>query len=164
MGERVERVEFSYTELLVRYFPFVNHMTDGDLKLELMHLSPRDNVKDWVPSFHFFMLSDDNHAGQIRLRVGRTPELLLYRGHIGYEVEPEYRGRHFAARSVMLLLPLVRALELRRAVVTCDPENLPSRRSIEIAGGIHENTVEVPETEPMYMAGARQRMRYVFHL
>jgi len=157
-------MEFSYTELLVRFVPFINELTDGELRLELMHLSPRDLVKDWVPAFCFAMRCGESHAGQIQLRVGQMPELVLYRGHIGYGVDPAYRGKRFAARSVRLLLPLARALELRRIVITCDPENMPSRRSIEIAGGTYENTVDLPESEEMYIAGARKRMRFLFSL
>lgn len=81
--------EFSYTELLVRYVPFIDQLTDNELSLELMHLSPRDLVKDWVPAFYFSMRCKENHAGQIQLRVGQIPEILLYRGHIGYGVDPE---------------------------------------------------------------------------
>jgi tagatose 1,6-diphosphate aldolase len=156
----MENRALSYTELLVRYVALVDVLVDGDLRLELMQLSPQDPVKEWVPAFCFSMLSAESHVGSIQLRVGQMPELLLYRGHIGYGVDPAYRGNHFAARSVAILLPLARAVELRKLVITCDPENVPSRRTIEIAGGIYENTVDLPETEPMYLAGARQRMRY----
>lgn len=81
--------------------------------------------------------------GTIRLRIDSTAKLRLP-GHIGFDVEPKFRGHHYAARSCRLLLPLARAHGLSSVWITCDPKNMASIRSCELAGGKYIETVRIP--------------------
>ncbi len=56
-------------------------------------------------------------------------------GHVGYAVVPWKRRRGIATRALALLLPLARGAGLRRILLTCDKDNIPSRRVIEANGG-----------------------------
>ena len=91
----------------------------------------------------------------INLWVGSTSHIERYAGHIGYGVHEEFRGRRYAARSVMLLLPLARRLGLDPLWITCDPENLASRRSLELAGAEFIEIVDVPEDCGMRKYGGK---------
>jgi predicted acetyltransferase len=102
--------------------------------------------------------------GSIRLRIGRTRPLAGWCGHIGYGVDEKARGRRYAARSCQLLFPLAYAHGLRTLWITCDPENLASRRTCEIAGGEYIDTVRVPKGTEMYSEGKRRVRRYRFDL
>jgi tagatose 1,6-diphosphate aldolase len=64
----------------------------------------------------------------------------------------------------MLLFPLAYAHGLRTLWITCDPKNIASRRTCEIAGGRYVNTVRVPTGTEMYEAGRRWVRRYKFDL
>jgi predicted acetyltransferase len=86
--------------------------------------------------------------------------IVLYRGHIGYSVEPGYRGHHSAARSVRLLVPLAAAHGLNPVWITCDPDNLASRRTCELAGAELVEIIDIPTNEEMYQRGVRQKCRY----
>lgn len=85
--------------------------------------------------------------GKVRLRVGLTAMLRLYGGHIGYEVDEPFRGHRYAARSCRLLAPLMQALGIDTAVITCNPDNIPSAKTIESLGAQLVATKEV-EVEP----------------
>ncbi len=116
----------------------------GDLELRLADYSVHTFHR--VPTYFFRMMSINRaeELGTINLRIGSTPHLERYAGHIGYGVHSAHRGHHYAARSVELLLPFARSLGLDPLWITCDPDNAASRRSLEIAGAEFFEIVEVP--------------------
>ena len=65
-------------------------------------------------------------AGSISLRLGHSPNLDMYLGHIGYHVLPPARGHRYALRACRLLLPLARMHGHRQLWITCNPENAAS--------------------------------------
>jgi predicted acetyltransferase len=116
----------------------------GDLELRLSDYSIHSFHR--VPTYSFRMFSRQSEAemGQINLRIGSNPHLERYAGHIGYGVHRAHRGHHYAARSLILLMPLARRLGIDPVWITCDPENVASRRSLEIAGAEFVEIVDVP--------------------
>jgi predicted acetyltransferase len=137
-------------------------LQDGDLLLILDRYLTADPEREWLPSYHFKMMREGtaNVAGRINLRIGNTERIVLYRGHIGYLVEPEYRGDRFAARSLRLLLPLAAAHGLNPLWITCNPDNIASRRSCEIAGAELVEIIEIPPDDELQLQGIRQKCRY----
>jgi predicted acetyltransferase len=135
---------------------------DGELELVLTERSPGDPAKGLAPAYQFKMVlaGRDEEIGSIRLRVGNSEELVLYAGHIGYGVRPEYRGHRYAARACRLLLPLARDHGLNPVWITCNPDNLASRRTCELAGATLVDVVDLPEDSDMYQRGERQKRRY----
>jgi predicted acetyltransferase len=116
----------------------------GDLELRLADYSVHAFHR--VPTYFFRMMSIERaeELGTINLRIGSTLHLECYAGHIGYGVHSAHRGHHYAARSMVLLLPFARSLGLDPLWITCDPDNTASRRSLEIAGAELVEIVEVP--------------------
>jgi tagatose 1,6-diphosphate aldolase len=129
---------------------------------------PADPARGWVPQYNFWMRLHDppgrpapvRIAGGVGLRVGTTDSIALYYGHIGYHVYPPARGRHYAERACRLLLPLARGHGLRTLWITCDPRNVASRRTCERLGMHFVETVAVPQTDPLYARGEREKCRY----
>ncbi|MBI1256504.1 MAG: GNAT family N-acetyltransferase [Chloroflexi bacterium] len=103
---------------------------------------------------------DGQEMGRIDLRLGNSMPIVMYAGHIGYAVFPEYRGQHYAARSVKLLLPLARKHGLNPLWITCNPDNFASRRTCELAGGQMVEIVELPKNNEMYLRGEPRKCRY----
>jgi predicted acetyltransferase len=149
-------------------FPFVDPgpLVDGELSLRLLRNYTHRFATDVIPGGYDFQMWDAAAdpacpAGGIRLRVGKDTEYLrLYCGHVGYDVNPDKRGRRFAERSVRLLLPLARQHGVRELWITCNPDNLASRRTCERLGMELVEIVRVAEHLDMFKRGNAQKCRY----
>ncbi len=137
-------------------------LVDDDLELVVQERYPGNIARGWSPSYRFSMIHRQSHAkmGEIELRIGMTEHLRLYAGHIGYGVYGPYRGHHYAARSVLLLLPLARHYDLTPLWITCNPDNYASRRTCELAGFEFVEIVDLPPDTDLYREGERQKCRY----
>ena len=136
-------------------------LIDGELELVVAELYEGDPTINRVPAYKFKMtLVGGEEMGNIDLRIGNINHLVMYGGHIGYRVEPEHRGHHYAARAVKLLLPLARSHGMTTLWITCNPDNTASRRTCELAGAQFVEIVSLPEDTDMYLEGERQKCRY----
>lgn len=135
-------------------------LQDDDLRLELDGFGPHPVHK--VPTYHFRMVHSGSgeEMGTIRLRAGSTRHIEMYAGHIGYAVHEPFRGHRYAARAVRLLVPMTHRLGLNPLWITCDPENLASRRTLELAGAEFVEVVDVPRDCVIYQSGHPKKCRY----
>ncbi len=149
-------------------FAPIETLTDGVVDLVLEEREPADPVKGHVPSYHFRISRHDDPTkiGGIRLRVGdvRSTPSLLTSGHIGYEVDPSAQGHGYAARACRLVRVVARAHDMDRLIITCDPENVASRRTCERIGARLLGRYVVPPDHPMFRDGRREVLRYEWEL
>lgn len=138
----------------------VRPLVDGELELHLVERTLGDPQRQRVPAYRFDMVVGGVKAGSISLRVGSGAFIEQYAGHIGYGVEYEFRGHRYAARACQLLFALARQHELTMLWITCNPENVASRRTCELIGGELVDIVDVPVETDMYKEGDRQKCRY----
>ena len=118
-----------------------------------------------VPARFYRILNDaGKHVGNINLRLPsdqNTGEAITrFAGHVGYEVFPEHRGHRYAAQAVRLLIPAARDGGLHTLWITCDPENMASRRTLELAGAEYVETVAVMYHHAIFLAGHPRKCRY----
>jgi tagatose 1,6-diphosphate aldolase len=139
-------------------------LVDRDLELHLVEITPGDPAKNIVPAYKFEMRVAGARVGDCDLRVGTTERLERYGGHIGYGVEEPHRGNRYAARACRLLLPVAREQGMQVLWITCNPENIASRRTCELAGGEFVDIVSLPPDIDMYARGERYKCRYRFVL
>jgi len=137
-------------------------LRDDRIILRLVATQPADPLKNWVPYyvFHIMTAKTAHRAGEIHLRIGDTEHMRLYGGHVAYGVRPEFRGNHFAGRALRLLMPLALRHGLSELWITCNPENLPSRRTCEFAGAELIEIIALPPDVDMYSKGERHKCRY----
>lgn len=100
-------------------------------------------------------------AGEIALRVGED-ESLFYLGHIGYHVDPPFRGHSAALHACRLCVPVFHELGMRTFVITTDEDNLPSILTCERLGCILESTVDVPLWCRQEFSISERKRRYVY--
>lgn len=101
----------------------------------------------YVPSVVYLAAreKDDRLVGIMDFRRRLNPYLLNYGGNIGYSVRPSERGKGYAAQMLRLVLPKCRAAGESRVLITCEADNIASRKTILRAGGKLENTLETTE-------------------
>ena len=68
--------------------------------------------------------------------------LLNYGGHIGYSVRKSERNKGYAKSMLKYACSFLFSLALDKVLVTCDHENIASKKSIESCGGVLENIVK----------------------
>lgn len=93
-----------------------------------------------VPMTERWLIVDGVFVGRINLRHRLNDPLLNWVGHIGYAVRPTARQRGYATAALTAMLPVAAALGIEQALLTCDEDNLVSRRIIEAFGGVYEDT------------------------
>lgn len=93
----------------------------------------------WVPCTTLWYLDGVHYLGRLAIRHRLTPHLLEQGGHIGYDVRRSARRQGHATAMLRAALPAARGLSIGRALVTCDADNVASRRVIERNGGVLED-------------------------
>ena len=104
------------------------------LRAQALEESPRPD--GYVPSTTLWWTEDDAYLGRLAIRHRLTPQLREMGGHIGYDVRPSARRRGHATAMLRDALPPARALGIESALVTCDVDNIASRKVIEANGGV----------------------------
>ena len=120
--------------------------SDGVIDLVPIHIgSPNRELGFGHEQVWKITLHNERHEiGQLSYRDGES-RCVYYYGHIGYHIDPPYRGNHYAWRACRLIAPEVRLSGKSSVVITCDPDNIPSRKTCIKLGGVYEGTVHVPE-------------------
>jgi RimJ/RimL family protein N-acetyltransferase len=130
------------------------------VRVKFIGVMAGDTPRGLVPYYHFRILTGgDTEAGHINFRVGDTEHVRLYAGHIGFVISEAFRGRRLAYQACRAIAPFVRSIQ-RAVIITCDPDNYPSRRTIERLGARFIDEVAVPPHDPQYQRGTRSKRRY----
>ncbi|MFL0248606.1 GNAT family N-acetyltransferase [Candidatus Clostridium stratigraminis] len=100
--------------------------------------------KGFVPSTLYFLVGEDKKIyGSLHVRHELNDYLLNYGGHIGYGIRPTQRKKGYASKmlSEALLLPIIKELDIKKVLITCDKSNTASAKTIISNGGILENEI-----------------------
>ncbi|HEY0240403.1 MAG TPA: GNAT family N-acetyltransferase [Friedmanniella sp.] len=92
-----------------------------------------------VPSTRLWWTRGEQYLGRLDVRHRLTPALTEVGGHVGYAVRPSARRQGHATAMLGEALVVARALGLERVLVTCDADNVGSRRVIAANGGSLED-------------------------
>ena len=99
-----------------------------------------------VPSHVFLAVRRSDHriVGIIDLRHHIDhPILGTWGGHCGYSVRPSERGKGYAKEMLRLNIRKAGELGIRQMLVTCNPGNAASEKTILANGGVYEKSIDV---------------------
>lgn len=100
-------------------------------------LSRGDNIlPNYVPQTNYWLLIDSYPVGVGKLRHSLNDQLRKSGGHIGYSIRPSERGKGFGKIFLAELLKKAADLEIDKVMLTCEPNNVSSRKVIEANRGI----------------------------
>lgn len=139
-------------------------LQNDEIQLKLEETVDGNVEKDWVPAYHFAICNKEGtKMGVCDLRIGHNDKL-YYGGNIGYRIEAEYRGNHYAGKACLLLFELARKHNLKYVIITCNPDNIASRKTCEYAGGELLEVVDLPEDNDMRERGETRKCIFKFAL
>lgn len=137
-------------------------LCSGEVTLCFVRTVPGEPIRGIVPYYHFrILLADGSDVGHINFRVGDTEHVRISAGHIGFEVLELFRGHRYALQACHAIAPFVRSV-YQAVTITCDPDNLASRRTIERLGASFVDEVPLPPHDPQYQRGSRIKRRYTW--
>jgi len=102
--------------------------------------------KGYVPSSLYLAIRevDDTLVGIIDIRHHIDhPILSQWGGHIGYSVIHNQRQKGYAKEMLRLALIKCQELGIDQVLITCDQNNIASKKTIVANGGIFEKTILV---------------------
>lgn len=139
-------------------------LKNDEIQLKLEKTVEGNVEKDWVPAYHFAICNKEGtKMGVCDLRIGHNDKL-YYGGNIGYRIEEEYRGNHYAGKACLLLFELARIHNLEYVIITCNPDNVASRKTCEYVGGELLEVVELPMDSDMRERGETQKCIFKFNI
>lgn len=137
-------------------------LKNDEIQLKLEKTVEGNVEKDWVPAYHFAICNKEGtKMGVCDLHIGHNDKL-YYGGNIGYRIEEEYRGNHYAGKACLLLFELAKMHRLNYVIITCNPDNVASRKTCEYAGGKLLELVELPEDNDMRERGETSKCIFKF--
>ncbi|MDU3831683.1 MAG: GNAT family N-acetyltransferase [Gemella haemolysans] len=95
----------------------------------------------FVTAHTFFALDNNKIVGIINARHELNDYLLNFGGHIGYSVRKSERRKGYGKKMLNYTSEFLFSLGLQKILITCDKNNIASKRTIESCGGILENEV-----------------------
>jgi predicted acetyltransferase len=94
----------------------------------------------YVPQTTYWLYIDGKPVGYGKLRHYLNESLLNHGGHIGYVIKPIARKKGYAKILFEELLKKAKNKRVERVLLTCDEDNVASRKVIEANNGIFTET------------------------
>lgn len=111
---------------------------------KILSISQGENLpQDYVAETTYWLVDKDIFIGRISIRHKLTDKLFKEGGHIGYDVRPSQRKKGFGKKILKLGLKKAKKLGITKVLITCNVNNLASKKVIELNGGIFENAIKV---------------------
>lgn len=95
-----------------------------------------------VPATTYFALDKERNimVGAVNIRHYLNDYLRQFGGHIGDGVRPSERRKGFATEIISLALQKCKELGIDQVMITCNENNIGSKKSIIKNGGVYQKT------------------------
>src|SRR3989344_8639046 len=98
-----------------------------------------------VPSTYYWLVKNNKFVGTLNIRHRLNKNLASFGGHIGDAVVPSERRKGYAKEMLRLGLKRAKGLGLDKILITCNPQNIPSKKIIQANGGKLINKLKTKE-------------------
>ena len=152
--------------MLRKYKMFLDtdFLKNDEISLVLERTAEGIVEKGWVPAYYFSVFNNKGaKIGACDLRIGHN-ENTYFGGNIGYEIYKDYRGSHYAAKACLLLFELAKMHGLNYLIISCNPDNVASRKTCEYAGGKLLEIAQLPPDNEMRKLGETEKCIFRFVL
>ncbi len=139
--------------------------SDGIIDLIPLQAAPPDSglqfghERVWRIAVH----NRRKEIGQLSYRDGES-RCVYYFGHIGYHIDPPYRGHHYAWRACRLIRNEILMSGKSSVVITCDPDNDASRKTCERLNCRLEGISAVPRDLQEKYELSSMKCRYIWQI
>ena len=106
---------------------------------------------DLVPETRLWLIENNEIIGVISIRHELNDYLRAYGGNIGYAIRPSRQKQGYGTTMLRLALDDVKQLGIDRILITCDSDNIGSRKAIEANGGLLENEIELKSADKIVL-------------
>ena len=108
-------------------------ISSDDIKLKLIEFNTGNAVE--IPFYWYEIIPKEINkpVGKISIRLGNNYHS-YYNGHIGYEVDEEYRGHGFSYQAAKMVLRVAKEYGMEHIYLVCDEDNIASYKTIEKLG------------------------------
>lgn len=104
-------------------------------------------VSFFVPSISYWLIDEEKKKfiGFVSIRNRLSESLINIGGHIGYAIAPKYRKKGYGGKLLDKGLKVAKELGLGEVLVTCDSDNIGSKKIIESREGIFINYYQLED-------------------
>lgn len=94
----------------------------------------------YVEGSQYILLDEVNQRviGMVNIRHELNEYLMKFGGHIGYSIRPSERNKGYAKLQLTLALEVLRQKGVKKALVTCNQDNIASQKTILACGGVED--------------------------
>ena len=137
---------------------------EGD-NIELQLIDTYEAEGDALPFYwwNIILKSSNLPVGKISFRIGHNYHS-YYNGNIGYEIDEEYRGNHYALSACQLILKAANYHNMDKIFLTCDYDNVAFYKTIEKLGAKQIEEVMPPKDWIYYFEGIEVYKIYELNL
>jgi len=128
-----------------KIIPYAGRMFDKTYE-EWMEEKRRDEFEEtrpenYVPSSTYFLIEGERVLGCVNIRHRLNDRLFALGGHIGGGIRPSERKKGYSNLMLSKALEIAKEMGFAAVLMTCNEDNLGSKRSIEACGGRLENKI-----------------------
>lgn len=125
------------------FYEKFNELSNEMLYLKIIEKFQGDEVM--IPFYYYdiYEKKSDEKVGKISIRIGDNYHS-YFNGHIGYEIDKEFRGNYYSLYASKLVLQVAKEYGMIRIYLTCNESNIASRKIIEELGCDLLEIIDVP--------------------
>jgi len=120
---------------------------DDNFQAYIKLLKNQEKGKDlpdgYVPASVYWLAEGNKFIGKVSIRHKLIEPLRKWGGHIGYVIRPSERKKGYGTKILSLALKKAKHLGFKKVLITCNEDNIGSKRIIEKNDGIFESKIKV---------------------